>query len=101
MLNLFRGFSVHTYIFLHISIECVSVQTVHFEEASAEFAGFGDGRRCASENYIPLVARNFTELFYCTGHSILFLWKMGCICRSLCVFSVNFLKKSSKKIKYV
>jgi len=92
---------VHTYIFLHISIECVSVQTVHFEEASAEFAGFGDGRRCASENYIPLVARNFTELFYCTGHSILFLWKMGCICRSLCVFSVNFLKKSSKKIKYV
>lgn len=92
---------MHTYIFLHISIECVSVQTVHFEEASAEFAGFGDGRRCASENYIPLVARNFTELFYCTGHSILFLWKMGCICRSLCVFSVNFLKKSSKKIKYV
>ena len=92
---------MHTYIFLHISIECVSVQTVHFEEASAEFSGFGDGRRCASENYIPLVARNFTELFYCTGHSMLFLWKMGCICRSLCVFSVNFLKKSSKKIKYV
>ena len=58
---------MHTYIFLHISIECVSVQTVYFEEASAEFAGFGDGRRCASENYIPLVARNLQSCFTVLG----------------------------------
>ena len=35
MLHLFRGFRVHT------RITCVSVWTLHFEEASAQFFVFG------------------------------------------------------------